>query len=44
MFGLPLEASLLLFGPPVFWILYTAVFLRATRDWQDSDAPDEDGE
>ena len=33
MFGLPLETSLLVFGFPVFWILYTIVFLVVSRDW-----------
>lgn len=33
MFGLPLETSLLVFGFPVLWIIYTAVFLYRSRDW-----------
>lgn len=33
MFGLPVETALLVFGFPVFWILYTIVFLVVTRDW-----------
>ena len=42
MFGLPLETTLLVFGFPLFWIIYTAVFLLVTRDWE-HDAPEEDG-
>ncbi len=39
MFGLPLETSLLVFGFPVFWILYTIVFLVVSRGWgKDSSA------
>lgn len=39
MFGLPLETSLLVIGFPVFWILYTIVFLFVSRDWgKDSSA------
>lgn len=39
MFGLPLETSLLVFGFPVFWILYTIIFLVVSRDWgKDSSA------
>jgi type III secretory pathway component EscV len=33
MFGLPVATALLVFGFPVFWILYTIVFLVVTRDW-----------
>jgi hypothetical protein len=33
MFGLPIETVLLVFGFPVFWILYTIVFFVVTRDW-----------
>ena len=33
MFGLPVETALLVFGFPVFWILYTIVFLYRSRDW-----------
>ena len=34
MFGLPVETSLVVFGFPVFWILYTAGFLIASRHWR----------
>jgi hypothetical protein len=43
MFGLPIEATLLVFGFPLFWIIYTAVFLYRSRDWSDKDAPQDDG-
>jgi hypothetical protein len=33
MFGLPWETTLLVFGFPVAWIIYTAVFLYLSRDW-----------
>ena len=33
MFGLPIETALLVFGFPVFWILYTIVFMVVTRGW-----------
>ncbi len=42
MFGLPIATALLVFGFPVFWILYTIVFLIVTRDWvKDSAAADD---
>ena len=31
MFGLPLSTTLLVFGFPAFWILYTIAFLFLTR-------------
>lgn len=33
MFELPLSTTLLVFGFPAFWILYTIGFLIATRNW-----------
>jgi len=42
MFGLPLETTLLVFGFPAFWILYTIVFLVVSRDWE-ADTPGDDG-
>lgn len=41
MFGLPLETSLIVFGAPVFWIIYTAVFLYRSRDWVADEAADD---
>ena len=38
MFGLPTETTLLVFGFPVFWILYTIVFAYVSRDWHKEDA------
>jgi len=34
MFGLPTETALIVFGFPVFWIVYTLVFLYRTRRWE----------
>ena len=36
MFGLPLETFFWVFGFPIFWILYTLVFLYRTRYWPSS--------
>ena len=33
MFGLPWSTTLLVFGFPLIWILYTVGFLLVTRDW-----------
>lgn len=40
MFGLPAETALIVFGFPLFWIVYTIVFLVRTRRW---DAEEKDG-
>ena len=40
MFELPLSTTLLVFGFPLFWVLYTVLFLHRTRHWKD----EEDGE
>lgn len=37
MFGLPVTTSVVVFGFPVFWIVYTLVFLWRSRDWDDQD-------
>ncbi len=37
MFGLPTTTTLLLLGFPLFWVLYTAVFLWLSRDWPQRD-------
>jgi hypothetical protein len=42
MFGLPFETLLLVFGFPVFWILYTIVFLVMSKDWVKDDAAGDD--
>ena len=42
MFGLPVETLLLVFGFPVFWILYTIAFVYVSRDWSGEDSG-EDG-
>jgi len=41
MFGLPIETALMVFGFPVFWIIYTAVFLYRSRDWDEDSAEDD---
>ena len=40
MFELPLGTTLLVFGFPIFWIVYTLVFLVLTRDWRDESPPE----
>ena len=42
MFGLPFETSLVVFGFPVLWIVYTLVFLVRTRRWEQADPVEED--
>ena len=42
MFGLPFETTLLVIGFPLFWAIYTLVFLYRTRNWRDDDAERED--
>ena len=41
MFGLPLETTLIVFGFPVFWIVYTIIFLVRTRRWERDERNDE---
>jgi len=40
MFGLPLETALVVFGVPLAWIVYTAVFLYVSRGWRDEEEGD----
>jgi len=42
MFGLPFDTTLLVFGFPVFWILYTLVFLYVSRDWDNDSISGDD--
>ncbi|MGI9205068.1 MAG: hypothetical protein ACR2Q3_13720 [Woeseiaceae bacterium] len=42
MFGLPLGTSLLVIGFPIFWILYTIVFLVVSRNWGNDSSTDND--
>ena len=42
MFGLPIETTLLVFGFPLFWIVYTLVFLYRSRHWQDDESRTDD--
>ncbi len=37
MFELPLSTTLLLLGFPLFWIVYTIVFLWRTWGWRDDE-------
>jgi hypothetical protein len=41
VFGLPLETSLLVFGFPLLWIIYTAIFLFRSRDWENESVDEE---
>jgi hypothetical protein len=43
LFELPLGTTLLVFGFPLFWVLYTVVFLVRTRHWK-NDEKREEGE
>ncbi len=42
MFGLPIATTLLMFGFPIFWILYLIVFLYVSRDWGNDSAQGDD--
>jgi hypothetical protein len=42
MFGLPLGTTLLVFGFPLFWILYLIGFLYVSRDWGHDRAKEDD--
>jgi hypothetical protein len=42
MFGLPTETALLVFGFPVFWVLYTIIFLVRSRNWESESDSGED--
>lgn len=35
MFGLPWSTTLLVFGFPLLWVLYTVGFLIRSRRWSD---------
>jgi hypothetical protein len=37
MFGLPVATTLLIFGFPVLWVLYTVGFLVVSRHWRDTE-------
>jgi hypothetical protein len=34
MFGLPFETTLLVFGFPLLWVIYTIGFLYRSRNWE----------
>ncbi len=42
MFGLPFETALLVFGFPLFWIGYLAVFMLLSRDWDGDTGTEEE--
>jgi hypothetical protein len=42
MFGLPWSTTLLVFGFPLIWILYTLGFLFVSRDWEREESREED--
>jgi len=42
MFGLPIATTLLVFGFPLFWVIYTLVFLYRSRRWQDDESHSDD--
>mgnify|MGYP001812736826 CR=1 FL=1 len=42
MFGLPIETTLLVFGFPLFWIVYTVVFLYRSRHWKHDESQQDD--
>ncbi len=42
MFGLPFGTSLLVFGFPVFWILYMIGFMYVSRNWEQDSTDDGD--
>ena len=42
MFGLPFGTSLLVFGFPLFWILYMIGFMYVSRDWNKDSTDDGD--
>jgi hypothetical protein len=42
MFGLPPSTTFLVFGFPLLWILYTVVFLVASRNWKRDEGERED--
>ena len=43
MFGLPGMTAGVLFGFPVFWIIYTIIFFIKSKDWPDEVEDEEKG-
>jgi len=37
-----MTSTLLLFGFPLFWIVYTLIFLRVSKKWRQEGVDDED--
>lgn len=42
MFGLPIETTLLVFGFPVFWVLYLVAFMYVSRNWERGSVTEDD--
>ena len=42
MFGLPIETALLVFGFPLFWIMYTIGFVYVSREWHREEQGDDE--
>jgi len=42
VFELPLSTTALVFGFPLFWVLYTLIFLYRTRHWRDEEQESEE--
>lgn len=43
MFGLPIETAVIILSVIGFWVVYTAVFVIKTRNWELEDVEDETG-
>jgi hypothetical protein len=44
MFGLPWSTTLLVFGFPLAWVVYTLGFLVVSKDWEREQAQDGEDE
>ena len=43
MLGLPLETAAVVFGFPLFWVVYTVVFLVVSRGWKRGEPEPDEG-
>ena len=43
MFGLPGVTAAVLFGFPIFWIVYTIIFFVKSKDWPEDVETEEEG-
>lgn len=41
MFGLPTFTTIVILGVPVFWVIYTGVFMWLSRGWSQEDTGEE---